>query len=292
MYHSIAPRAGDPRDDLVPALAEGVFRDQLSHLAKHYEVVPLAELQARAAAQRQGDPLPVALTFDDDLASHVDHAAPALADRGLPATFYLTGRSLAGPDPLWWQDLQTVFARGARDVAALAERLAPRWSWAGQQARPRDMHTTIENLPPGERDEVIAILREVAGDPPDGGVSADAVEQLVAAGFQIGFHTRRHDTLPQLDDARLTAAMRDGRDELQTAAGQSLETIAYPNCRADLRVAAAAAAAGFESGVVCDGQAVTPDSPALLLGRVDGWARSTDEMAWALARVAAAAAFA
>jgi peptidoglycan/xylan/chitin deacetylase (PgdA/CDA1 family) len=94
------------------------------------------------------------------------------------------------------------------------------------------------------------------------------VAALVADGFEIGFHTLRHDALPALADDALDAALRDGRDELATAAGTALDVISYPYGKADQRVAAAARAAGFRRGFITGRCAVTGETDPLLIPRL------------------------
>ena len=289
IHHEIAPSQGDPDRELLPALGADLFRAQLEHLAKRYDVVPLRDLRARAAERSAGDPLPVAITFDDDLANHARVAAPILAQFGFPATFFLCGRTLDGPSTLWPQDLQAVLDHSDDGLAEVQARLAKDWPWARQDARLVDLIQTIEALPPADRDAVAARLREMAGPTPiDEGLSAEAVARLARQGFEIGFHTFDHYALQTLDDRELERAMTEGRGRLAEAAGSPLRSIAYPHGRADLRVADAAREAGFERGLIGAHAATGPAQNPYLAARVVGWTETLDQFSWALARLAAA----
>jgi peptidoglycan/xylan/chitin deacetylase (PgdA/CDA1 family) len=94
------------------------------------------------------------------------------------------------------------------------------------------------------------------------------VSALSRAGFEIGFHTRRHDRLPDLPDAALQVALESGRDAIADAAGADPRLIAYPHGRADERVAAAARGAGYSFGFSDRPEPVRPASDPLLLGRL------------------------
>ena len=265
VYHKLGDPPGDPRRELVPALSPRLFEAQLAHLARLYRVVPCRELQAAAAARRRGQRFPVAITFDDDLASHAAHALPALRGAGLPATFFLSGASLEGPHRFWWERLQTAFDTG-RDVGALAG--------AGIHAAGgtgiHDWGEAIESATPEKRRGAAAALEELVGPDPGGaGMRAADVAALAGAGLEVGFHTLRHERLPALGDAALEAALSDGREALGQAAGTEIATISYPHGKADARVAAAARAAGYEAGFTGVPAAVTPASDPLLLPRVD-----------------------
>jgi peptidoglycan/xylan/chitin deacetylase (PgdA/CDA1 family) len=289
MHHEIAPAQGSRDRDIVPALGTDLFRAQLEHLGRHYEVVPLGEMVSRVRSRSPGERLPVALTFDDDLSRHASVAAPILAEFGCPATFFLSGNCLQGAAPFWWQDLQAIMDRGPQAWSDMQAELAPDWPWARLDRRFGELAATIEALPPEQRDAVAERLREITGPAPvEEGLSGELIKDLVRRGFEVGFHTLRHYALPTLATNRLDEAMREGLDELEGIVGYRPTAIAYPHTRADLRVAEAADRAGFQLGLICSGGPVTPEQNPLLLDRIDGWANSLAGFSWALARCALA----
>ena len=155
-----------------------------------------------------------------------------------------------------------------------------------RRARPRSHRRAVAAR---RGDRVAATLRDLAGGvAADPGLPAVAVRELAGAGFEIGFHTRGHHSLPALDDRDLAVAMHDGRDELEAAAGGQSTSIAYPYGHGDPRVAEAARRAGFELGLTWTGGPVRVGDEPLLLDCADGWAPSAEALAWRLARVAAA----
>jgi peptidoglycan/xylan/chitin deacetylase (PgdA/CDA1 family) len=260
VYHRIGDPPGDPRRELVPALGSRLFARQVRYLVNHCEIVRAAELLPAVTQRRRGGRPPVAITFDDDLASHLDSAAPILAELGATATFFVSGASLRRPFRFWWERLQ---AAVDRDLDWLDLQLG------GHGGAIHASALRIQNLPPRERDDVAAKLGELLGaDPADSGLRAETLERLARHHVEIGFHTQRHDPLPQLDDEQLLEAMRAGRSEIEGAVGRPLRTISYPHGAADVRVAAAAGSAGFEFGFTGTCEPVTDNSDPLLLGRV------------------------
>jgi peptidoglycan/xylan/chitin deacetylase (PgdA/CDA1 family) len=253
-YHDIGDRDGDARHELVPPISRARFARQLAHLRRYYRVVELADLQAATAARHRGEPFPVAMTFDDDLAHHVTHALLELNAADAPATFFLCGSFLEEPRDYWWQRLQRAVDGGA-DVAALL----------GAGTIHRQGHA-MEALAPDRRDAVAYELGRLATPMP-------RPELLTAEGARrlprIGFHTVRHDTLTGLDDEQLACALADGRAELAEVAGRPVNTIAYPHGGFDSRVLAAARKNDFVIGVTCKREAVTPGSDPLALGRYE-----------------------
>lgn len=256
VYHALAERNGDRERELVPAHAVELVEHQLRHLLARYRVVRAEELLEAVRTRRRGARFPVAVTFDDDLASHVEHALPLLRRTGVPATFFLCGASLERPFSFWWQDLQRAIDLGGPVPAA--------------GSGIHDRAARIEAMTAGERAAVAERLRAEAGQVlGEAGLRAAQVAKLASAGFDIGFHTRRHDRLTGLDDAALEAALTDGRADLEAVVGRPLTVIAYPHGRADERVAEAAGAVGFALGFTGRYEPVTAPSPPLLLGRIE-----------------------
>ncbi|HET6830369.1 MAG TPA: glycosyltransferase [Solirubrobacterales bacterium] len=257
VYHGIhdGPGGSQPAIDVVGSIAAPAFRAQLDHVRANYRLVPAAGLRAAALARRRGQPFPLAITFDDDLRSHVDVALPMLRRAGVPATFFLTGASLDGPASFWWERLERALAAGVgADLIGTAE--------------PGRAVATVEALPPIEREELSsALLERLGGESEDAGLRAEHVAVL-ARDCEVGFHTRMHERLPGLGDEALAAALREGVAGLERAAGSSLRSLAYPYGEADARVAAAARTAGFDCGYTTRGAAVRADADPFLMGRL------------------------
>lgn len=256
VYHAVAERNGDSARELVPAHGADVLEDQLRRLVSRYRVVRAVDLLDAVRDRRRGDRLPVAVTFDDDLASHAEMAAPILRRAGVPATFFLCGATLDGPFTFWWQRLQR---------AADLGRLLPFGADAIHEQAGR-----IEAMSPEERAAVVERLAsELGPEPADDGLRAAQARELVTAGFDVGFHTLRHDRLTGLEDAALAAALTDGRAEIEALVGRTLEAISYPHGKADRRVADAARHAGFAFGFTGRYEPVAGDSEPLELGRIE-----------------------
>jgi len=278
MYHSVDRRAGDPARELVPPHDVRLFERQLRHVVRHYEVVPADRLLEAVTARRRGQRFPVAITFDDDLASHATIAAPTLRRLGVSGTFFLSGASLDGPFSFHFERLQRAWDSGVPDVPVLV---------TATSAGPTSLHglgQAMVEMPPEERDRVADKLLEAAGpDPKGAGMRREQVREVVGAGMTVGFHTYRHDPLTGLSDSQLEEAMRRGRDELAEVTGAPVDVIGYPHGRADERVASAARAAGFTFGYCTRRVPVTPGSNPWLLGRFGPSLRSVGALALELA---------
>ena len=267
-YHRIGDPEGDRDRELVPKLASARFERHLRHLRRHYRPVSASQLRDAVEARRRGGRIPVAVTFDDDLSSHTEVAMPILRRADVPATFFVCGASLERPFSFWWERLQRAVDHGA--VAGPIHEVA----------------NSIQTATVDEREAEAARLLDLGGpDPPDAGLRTGAVRDLVAAGFDVGFHTLRHHDLRRLDDERLGIALDEGREELERATGMPLRLIAYPHGGGDVRVAATARMKGYDEGFTMDPEPVTPASDPLLMGRFEPGFGPTSRFALDLVRV-------
>ncbi|MDX6516962.1 MAG: hypothetical protein QOH73_2628 [Gaiellaceae bacterium] len=287
VYHKVGDPPGDPRRELVPALGTALFAAQLAHLRRRYRVVPASELPDAVVARRRGRRFPIAITFDDDLASHVTSASPALQAAGLPATFFLCGASLEERCIFWWEALQVVIDERLAAPAELPP-LAPGDVEAALAREPgalARLGKAIEALPPAEQDPLTAELVRRAGprfdEPPFVG---EHVRRLATDGFDVGFHTRRHRLLTGLAGEELDDALRDGRTKLEQIAGRRLGALSYPHGKADERVAAAVQGSGYDVAFTGRREPVKPRAQRYLLGRVEPRGDTPGRFARELAR--------
>jgi peptidoglycan/xylan/chitin deacetylase (PgdA/CDA1 family) len=76
----------------------------------------------------------------------------------------------------------------------------------------------------------------------------EGLARLAEAGWEVGSHTVTHPKLPELPDERLAEELEASRETIRARLG-ACDSVAYPYGLADDRVAAAAARAGYLSGV-------------------------------------------
>jgi peptidoglycan/xylan/chitin deacetylase (PgdA/CDA1 family) len=109
------------------------------------------------------------------------------------------------------------------------------------------------------------------------GLSWQELQQLIAAGWEVGSHTRSHPHLTELDDDALEEELAGSRRECERSAGQPCCSLAYPYGDLDDRVVRAASRAGYRFGAALPRR--FPGRPAALLWprvgiyRPDGWLR-------------------
>ena len=270
MYHRVEPRQGDPRTEFTPPLHRDLFAWHLRHVARLYRVVAANAIQDAVRERRRGGRFPVALTFDDDTASHVEHAAPLLRERGLPATFFLNGLALDGARAYSWERLQAAYAASGSWVELVPPDVLGAATAAAGRRVPEAYEITIAiqqmTIPPAAHGPRRC---SAARESPNAGLRRAQVRELLDSGFTIGFHGANHEPLSLLASDELEAELCGGREALEAVIGGPLRLISYPHGQVNDTVADAAHSHGFEQGFTVNEMAVTPKSDAMLLGRLD-----------------------
>jgi peptidoglycan/xylan/chitin deacetylase (PgdA/CDA1 family) len=248
VYHRVRPQPIRGYE-VVPCVPLEQFRRQVEALLAMGDIVSVDDLISGRRSRRPR----FALTFDDDYVSHVHHVLPVLRGFGVPAAFFLSGRSLHGLGPYWWEVLEAWMRRdGPEQVARVLD--VPR-------AEPQAIAAACEE-DAARRHRVETAAAYTGEQLGQGEISA-----LAAAGMTIGFHTLTHPVLPLLAPRDRYRALTDGRERLQELTGQPVTFLAYPHGRADDATAADARAAGYEAAWTGVGRAVSRRSDRWRLGR-------------------------
>jgi peptidoglycan/xylan/chitin deacetylase (PgdA/CDA1 family) len=206
-----------------------VFRAHCQFLAEHYEVLTLAGAY-RALTDRRVRHRPLAaITFDDGYRDNATWAAPALAETGLRATFFVIAGLVNTNAAPWYDRMARAWTRlllGGCDSwtesVVLKRHLKPDGMNLGMRT-PGAVVAMAKQLGPAERSDVLAELERFAG--PDEPRADDLImgsQQLAAlarAGHEIGAHGLSHAILTQLDDEDLASETAVARQELSKLAG-------------------------------------------------------------------------
>ena len=249
VYHRITPRAV-PHSTVVPSLTPEVFTRQIQVLGEIGRLVPLYELLGSDGVS--GSPR-FALTFDDDYRSHVESVLPALRSLGIAGTFFLSGRTLHGAGPYWFESLEELIAsKGLR--------------WVGKRLgiADADPHSLAVAC---ERDARLRRIVVAESTEPSAHLRRADIEDLVRSGMTIGFHTLDHSVLPELEDTDLEQALLRGRNELAAVVGHQLSLFAYPHGRANLRTARMVRQAGYVAAWTGRARPLRRGDDRFLLGR-------------------------
>ena len=259
VFHRISGEA--PRRALVPSVPESLFRRQVEALLDAGEIVPLEALLEPSTDRRRPR---LALTFDDDWPTHYDRALPVLLSLGVTATFFLSGRSIHGLGPLWFERLDRLVAAGGIRSAARCMGI--------DTDDPERLALACENDPLLQK-RIEGVFKEEVPH-----LSRGAIGALASAGMTIGFHTLHHPLLSLVPDSALDEAVTRGRAELERVAGRPIRLFAYPHGKADRRVAERLRRAGFVAACTGQPNAVRPGDDPYRLGRWEPGPISIDRL--------------
>jgi peptidoglycan/xylan/chitin deacetylase (PgdA/CDA1 family) len=283
VLHGVAPEVDPDHPAVVPPWPAAALDALTAHVRARYRPVRAGELLEAARARRAGERIPVAITFDDDLVSHLDVAAPLLDRHGVPGTAFLTGNA----GPFWWQSLQAAADAGSlsADVLPMVDPALVDRTIAREPRAIRLLARAIEDLSPQVKREAAAALGAAAGDGVPPALDAAGREALLQRGWEVGWHTHAHPLMPALDDRALAAAA-DGA----TAAlpGVDVRAFAYPHGKAGAREAAAVRDAGYAVAFTGTAGVVTERTDPHLVPRLDLRPGTPGAMALAVARALAA----
>jgi len=289
LFHKI-PRHADPLTPGEPTLAG--FERLLDFLAANTNVMPLAE--ATAALQCGSLPSrPVVLTFDDGYEEWVQNIAPALLQRRLPATFFVTTGQLTDRDGLWHERI-TAAVRALPD-----SQVALPFGFGGfvqldsldkRSRLVRELQERLKYAPVRERLEAIALLEAQACRPlaPAGRFDTGAVRELHSLGFEIGAHTVHHPILNECTLAEAREEIGRCKEELESIIGGRVDSFAYPNGRPGTDFGSEhvdlVRACGYRSAVTTSTGTATRSTDPFQLPRFSPWGQSDAAVTVQLAR--------
>jgi glycosyltransferase involved in cell wall biosynthesis/peptidoglycan/xylan/chitin deacetylase (PgdA/CDA1 family) len=283
-----------PEDSHTPMPGEFTrsrFELLLDALAECARVLPLAE--ALPALQRGRLPRrAVCISFDDGYAEWVTHVAPALRQRNMCATFFITTGQLAGGG-MWHERVNSAVLALPERGARLPEAFLGLQPLCSQEAR-LQLSTLLQEhlkyLPVAERDHWVHELERQAVQPLPAvrPFDAAAVRALHGQGFEIGAHTVHHPILNRSSDAVAMEEIGRSREELRGITGGPVRHFAYPNGRPlrdfSARHVEMVKACGYEAAVCTGGGVATAHTDPLQLPRFTPWGASAPRSLMQVAR--------
>ena len=217
LYHKLGR---PPQGARVPGhyVSPARFRRHLDYLiARGYTAIPLLDL---VQAERPLPPRPVVITFDDGYRCLHEHALPALAERGLPATVFAVAGQVGGMN-VWEQAIGDV-AEPMLSLAEMREMEAAGIEFGSHTLNHVRLSAVDADETWRELVESRARLEELLGRPcrslayPYGDWSPRVRELTEKAGYQVACTTvkalaRRGDdplALPRINVRRYNPALR------------------------------------------------------------------------------------
>lgn len=233
-YHNIVPDGVVPSGDQSLHLPLELFRRQLDRLTRTHQVVSLPAL----FSPNSGGAPRAAITFDDAYLGAVTLGVEEAVRRGLPVTVFVAPGILGGRS-VWWDELADPMSGEVPDerrqycLEKLGGEETRVLTWARDQGLPlREAPAHLRTALEGQVAQIAAL-----------------------AGVTLGSHTWSHPNLTRLPAEALRRELEEPWAWLRKRFPSAIPWIAYPYGLADLRVAAAAAAAGYAGGLLVAGGA-------------------------------------
>jgi peptidoglycan/xylan/chitin deacetylase (PgdA/CDA1 family) len=243
-YHRIAEPTTNQFYDPVISATPDSFRAQINWLCDHTHILTLQALIDRAQNDSLGQEPTVLITFDDGYRDNFEVALPILAERNVPATFFIPTAFLDTPQLPWWDHVAYIIK------CTPVRHLTLKHSFDGTmppleidiEATPRAVaiamiiHALLDDTIDDEHrflDE-LATLAEVVVDAESLGrslfMSWDQVRQLpeLEAKHTIGSHSHTHSNLARLDEDSQRRELTISKQILETRAGCEIKALAYP----------------------------------------------------------------
>ena len=255
IYH----RINDERDPFFYAFPVSVFRAQMEHLARHFDVITLDRI-AQGDFPNNGDKYCAAVTFDDGYRDNFLCAAPVLKEFGIPATVFLTtGYIDTGVLP-WYDQVRLAFKLTVEIRVDLAQIGGPKSDLHTPVLRLQALAqslTWLRGLEESARHAALCELFRALRAPnnltlPNTMLSWDEVRRMSKEGITFGAHTITHPVLAAIDRQRLENEISGSKKEIETRLQLAVRHFAYPfGKHSDFSPQAkrVVQAAGFETAV-------------------------------------------
>ena len=259
MFHRVLPRSSPEWADADGAytLDTDIFDQCLGFFARHYTVVSLEQV---LAANAGGAPLPgwpLLITFDDGWSDTLNHAAPMLAKRRLPAVCFVVSDVLDDPSDRWWQDRFGQAWRSKRtQMESLKSTLKSTSTGPGAiQASKGKANPYLaglrmmSDLAPADRGAMLdQWMAGLAHHAQRQMLTAAEVPALARTGVAIGAHGASHIpmTLSRSLAEELSGARTRLTEVLISAPQSEVTTLSFPHGRFDADIVGEARASGYK----------------------------------------------
>ncbi len=184
------------------------FALQMAYLARHYQFISLAQLEAHLF---EGMPLPpraLLLTFDDGDVSVLERGLPVLQQFKAPAVLFVVTGLIDSEKPFWWEQVVAHYrSKGLTHAAARAQ------------------VTALKTVPNVERERVLATM----GAPPTRQLTTAELNTLQAGGVVIANHSHAHPMFDQCTEAELVSELLRARTCFERWPDGRPDVFAYPN---------------------------------------------------------------
>jgi peptidoglycan/xylan/chitin deacetylase (PgdA/CDA1 family) len=276
-YHRVLDKWTPALDYSQPGMVVTVptFERQVAFLQQHFDIVPLGALLDESGTGRSRRRPRCVVTFDDGWRDNYELALPALRQRGIPATIFLTTDFIGTANVFWHTELIYLLLHGdlSRFLGSeLALASFPRVVRDGLRRcvgrtganRSADTDTIVETVKAtcddGMIHDLLERLTRAAGlhrpllPERKFFLDWDQVREMAANGFEIGSHGCSHRIMTRISTRDAERELLQSKTAIESRVGRAVRHFAFPNEDANVRLVGLAARAGYRTA--CVGSAV------------------------------------
>jgi peptidoglycan/xylan/chitin deacetylase (PgdA/CDA1 family) len=179
----------------VPSPAK--FEQDLDFLCRHYQPLPLSDLEQLSA--RRGRPVPAqqfVLSFDDGMREVYDVIAPILRAQGLPAIFFINSSTVDNRQMMWRNKISILIERCSQLQGQLPASIG--------QLPGENLPAKLKALRFADNVLIDELARSLEVDFEDylrreqPYLTSSQIQELARDGFEFGAHSDRHPLFPEL----------------------------------------------------------------------------------------------
>lgn len=269
LFHRVTPVRDKMWDPMHPELFENILR----YVQRKFHTIQLNELLFDTPAQ-SSKPL-AAITFDDGYHDFLDYSMPLLQKFNLPATLFVVTGCIENNTPPWTYLVDYLFENSYKlqlsnfkfpDLPS--EFQSAKWLNKDQRMNyGKRIKQYLKWIPSGKRQVIISSLVDNFNDvkKPDGMMLTwKELNEIKAAGIEIGSHSITHSTLASVEDEN------ELKQELEVSAKILIEKLgiispvfSYPCGSYNERVKTFTQNAGYKAGLAVNGRLYNPSKDDL-----------------------------
>jgi glycosyltransferase involved in cell wall biosynthesis/peptidoglycan/xylan/chitin deacetylase (PgdA/CDA1 family) len=296
MYHKIANPIFDPWD---LSVSKENFESHLKYLCESESVINTEDLLNYLNGKKELTKNQVYITFDDGYEDNAIIAAPLLENYQIPATFFITNKSLSEEPSFFWSDiLEIIFLTqlvlpNSLSISTNSSSLILNFEgetnlenieietliWKGKETLNKRTEAYIKmwnlliGLQPSEQDEIIKQL--IAWSKVDLAqyhsykvMNKDLLMQLKNNKFiEIGGHTKSHVSLSQMNSVIQEDEIENNKIDLERFLKKELSVFAYPYGRTNSEVNNIVSENGYNAAFTCVPLPIVNEFDKMNLGR-------------------------
>jgi len=264
MYHNVWPEDGPTGHQYQSiTLLASQFERQIGWLSRFFDILPMAEyLQRSAEPGKRRDHM--ALTFDDGTGITYEVAAPIMARRNIPATFFVSTCQVDSGPLIWGGYLNALcFEEQYTEIEHHGEKLALRSEADRRAARTALTRLAVESGDPRKFAEELSRRLPISEDIfryYRGMTSRQIQEAASNPLFDIGAHSVHHYALSRLGHDKMASEVMESGQVLERITGKKTEYFAYPSGDYDMNTIECLKECGYSAGFAVRSRRLAEDT--------------------------------